>query len=281
MSELFEFTRPITAPTAQIANITIETQPLVIVSDTNDSEMLPIPIILAADSRKYYGAHPESNWAILGSLMAGAYPAYGDRDKETDHSLIGILNTGITVFICLQAEYIARVPESVWRKAAGIRPYMLDIERLLACKDLYPDLTVATTFADMEFHHLPIVDCKTGADDTVWEFAKQIAQMIRDGKKIYLHCWGGHGRTGTLVCLIYHILYGITATEAIVYCNRVHRFRTFQIEVGSPQTAEQEAQVRRLINASILRRRQMELAAKIEAAAEMVVETEPEKNTDV
>lgn len=274
MPELFEFARPITAPTAQIVNITIETKQLVIVSDTNDSEMLPIPVILAADSHKYYGPHPESNWAILESLMAGAYPAYGDRDKDTDQSLIGILNARITVFVCLQAEYFSNAPESVWRKPEGIRPYMLDIERLLVFKDLHPELTVATTFADIEFHHFPIVDCRTGADDAVWEFANQISQMIRDGKKIYLHCWGGHGRTGTLVCLIYHILYGVTATDAIVYCNRVHRFRTLQVEVGSPQTMEQELQVRRLIGRSNLRRRQMELAAKIEAAAEMVVETE-------
>ena len=39
------------------------------------------------------------------------------------------------------------------------------------------------------------------------DFAMQLAHRIRTTDEIiYLHCWGGHGRAGTVVCLLLHFL---------------------------------------------------------------------------
>ena len=49
--------------------------------------------------------------------------------------------------------------------------------------------------------------------------------MIFEQKKIYIHCYGGHGRTGLLVCIILHLLYGYSAEEAIDKAQTLHHMR--------------------------------------------------------
>lgn len=61
------------------------------------------------------------------------------------------------------------------------------------------------------------------------------------------NCRGGHGRTGTLVCIMLHLMYGISATEAMAYCQRTHDLRQCPVVVGSPQTRSQCDQVRRIV----------------------------------
>ena len=39
---------------------------------------------------------------------------------------------------------------------------------------------------------------------------------------LYVHCWGGHGRTGSVVCLLLHRLYGLDAASALFRCQFVH-----------------------------------------------------------
>jgi protein tyrosine phosphatase len=41
--------------------------------------------------------------------------------------------------------------------------------------------------------------------------AQKLVRDIAEGQVIYLHCWGGHGRTGTVVCIMLHLLYGVSA----------------------------------------------------------------------
>lgn len=73
---------------------------------------------------------------------------------------------------------------------------------------------------------------------------------ILAGERLYVHCWGGHGRTGTLVALLLSQLYSLTADEALRYTQAFHDARRFPQGVRSPQTAVQRAQVKRVINAS-------------------------------
>jgi protein tyrosine phosphatase len=93
----------------------------------------------------------------------------------------------------------------------------------------------------MSFIHFGIVDCSTVEDDSVLDFARDLAYRIRTTDEVvYLHCWGGHGRTGTVVCLLLcvirclllinddddrHILYGLDATQALYRCQFVHDLR--------------------------------------------------------
>ncbi len=66
------------------------------------------------------GPTPWCNWVIRGQVLAGAYPASTD-DKETDKILTILLEHGMEVFVCLQAEVSLNIPESMWRAGRGLR----------------------------------------------------------------------------------------------------------------------------------------------------------------
>ena len=44
---------------------------------------------------------------------------------------------------------------------------------------------------------------------------EDVGQWLRAGEKIYLHCWGGRGRAGTMAACILVSLYGLTGQEAL------------------------------------------------------------------
>lgn len=100
---------------------------------------------------------------------------------------------------------------------------------------------------NLKFTHFPIRDCSVTDDDRVLDLAKDLVRDISEGEVLYLHCWGGHGRTGTLVCIMLYLMYGLGAPEAMRRCQKVHDLRHCPVEVGSPQTQSQRDQVTRVI----------------------------------
>ena len=89
--------------------------------------------------------------------------------------------------------------------------------------------------------------------DTVVDICKHII----NGDIIYVHCWGGHGRSGLAICLAYFFLYGMNAEEAMGYAQYLHHMRvdvppdndfpTYD-KVRVPQTDTQRDQFRMLIS---------------------------------
>lgn len=211
---------------------------------------------------KYCGPTPESNWVIPGVLLVGAYPASQD-DAETFDLITSILKLGVTKFVCLQQEYRSHgVTEAMWRSGQALRPYFNDVRRIVQMKHRIPELAGHNIVDEsmLSFVHFPIKDCGITDDSRVLELARNLVEEISRGEMLYLHCWGGHGRTGTLVCIMLHLMYGLDAIEAMARCQLVHDLRQCPVEVGSPQTQAQRDQVTRIINrvsrtdCSVLRR---------------------------
>jgi protein-tyrosine phosphatase len=83
-----------------------------------------------------------------------------------------------------------------------------------------------------------------------------LTREIRNGKKIYVHCKGGHGRAGLLVAAILCYLHKITPRESFIRTSEYHATRPvhstkprkneFWKTKGSPQTQEQREFVRSL-----------------------------------
>lgn len=74
-----------------------------------------------------------------------------------------------------------------------------------------------------------------------------LAARLQRGEKLYVHCWGGRGRAGTVGAVLLAKLYGLSADEAL---ERVQRaFDTRGENRKSPETDEQHAFVRRFIAA--------------------------------
>jgi hypothetical protein len=60
---------------------------------------------------------------------------------------------------------------------------------------------------------------------------------------LYVHCWGGHGRTGTLLAVMLSWLYGLPYAATLKHVQACHDSRIFPQAVRSPQTPVQRAQV--------------------------------------
>jgi protein-tyrosine phosphatase len=202
------------------------------------------------DFDRYCGPTPESNWVLPGVFLVGAYPASQD-DAETFDLLTSILKNGITKFVCLQQEYRAHgVTEAMWRNGLALRPYYEDVVKLVNNKSKL-DALKGFNIVDpdkLSFVHFPIRDCDITDDDRVLEVAKSLVKAIGEGEKLYLHCWGGHGRTGTLVSIMLHLMYKLDSVQAMARCQQVHDLRQCPVAVGSPQTQTQRDQVTRIIS---------------------------------
>lgn len=53
----------------------------------------------------------------------------------------------------------------------------------------------------------------------------EIRKRLEAGQKIYMHCWGGRGRAGTLGACLLGDLYGIDADEALLRVQKAYSTR--------------------------------------------------------
>lgn len=60
------------------------------------------------------------------------------------------------------------------------------------------------------------------SDDDAKQYVEQLVQQLRSGRRVYLHCSDGNGRTGTIAALLLGALYGLSPAEAT---ERVQRAR--------------------------------------------------------
>lgn len=177
--------------------------------------------------------------------MAGAYPASVD-DNETETILTKLLELGIDTFVCLQAEFWLGAPDEAWKSGQALRPYVKDAHRLLIRAKETGNRRI--TQSRLDLLHLPIIDGNVTSDHALSRLADDCCQRILNGERIYIHCWGGHGRTGTLVAIVLARLYGLTSIEALAYTQALHDVRRCPQGVRSPQTQVQIDQVRRILS---------------------------------
>ncbi|WIA42418.1 hypothetical protein OEZ86_008416 [Tetradesmus obliquus] len=203
-----------------------------------------LPPLPALPARHMAGPTPFSNWVIPGQLIAGAYPASMD-DNDTERILTLLLELGINTFVCLQAEVNIHIPDHAWRAGMGLRPYIKDAQRILSRAHEANSSRIKQRKID--FLHLPIIDGSVTTDMAMSRLADDCCERVLRGEKMYIHCWGGHGRTGTLVATMLGRLYGLPYSTALRYTQGYHDTRVYPQGVRSPQTAVQRAQVRRLL----------------------------------
>jgi len=130
------------------------------------------------------------SWVIPGRLMIGAYPG-AVQDDVNDSILVSLLELGLGTYVCLQAEYDHHADEDSWRRGDSLRPYIFDAVRLLPTIRWPKGGVITTKPSQLQFVHLPIVDCATAADDRVLRLSYDLCDRMIAGETIYLHCWGG------------------------------------------------------------------------------------------
>jgi len=116
----------------------------------------------------------ESYWVEPGRLLAGEYPAQYDTEK-TRQRIDALLDAGFDTFIDL-----TKPNETV----AYVR-LLLDEAKLYE--------------VDVKHHRFAIGDFGLPTPELMTKILNTIDAELEAGRKVYLHCWGGIGRTGTTV----------------------------------------------------------------------------------
>jgi protein tyrosine/serine phosphatase len=101
----------------------------------------------------------------------------------------------------------------------------------------------------------PIKDETCDNDDMVLKGAKETVRSLRNRGAVYVHCWGGHGRTGVVVAVTAALYLGISSEMALYLTSLSHSTRKYIGSNGvsnSPQSQGQEEQVHRVVAASLL-----------------------------
>ena len=139
---------------------------------------------------------PQSYWVEQDVLCAGHYP--GDRSVETrDEKLMGLVQAGIRRVVNL-------IPENeTGRNGEPFDPYAQRLQTFAKERNASVEC-IRLGFADGS---IPDVSLMKTILDTI---DASIAARL----PIYVHCWGGHGRTSTVVGC-YLVRHGSTAANAI------------------------------------------------------------------
>ena len=186
---------------------------------------MPIPVIErhVVDTPGDIVARPHTNCygAISGRLLAGEHPG-AMVASEGIARVDALLDTGVRQFIDLTAEH------------EGPAPYVPILYERAAARDVR---VIHRRYAIPDFDVPPPALMRAALD--------ALYQAIGAGATLYLHCWGGVGRTGTVVgCLLRE--QGFAAADALDLIDR--KWRTMEKRARhprSPETAEQVAFIER------------------------------------
>ena len=166
----------------------------------------------------------KSWWVVEGRLLAGCYP--GDMDEaEAARKLSNLLDAGIRAVVCLQ--------EEDERDFGGrpFAPYRNALEQMARDRGF-----------EVHWRRFPIRDYSVPDVGAMKSILDEIDVFLDANLPVYVHCWGGHGRTGTVVgCWL--VRKGMTGQQALEELFRLRRCHSELHGWSCPQSSDQISMV--------------------------------------
>ena len=160
------------------------------------------------------GPTEESNWLIPEKFMVGSCPITPEEVED-------IAQEGVVLFVCLldRDDFSSRISKKEYKSLAR------------------------SVGIDVIFK--PIADGDITTDKKAFSIARMIFQALKNGHVVYLHCWGGHGRAGTIGAMVLGLWYRVPFEEVIAFLQKAHQTRPEGGHHLTPQTEDQIYQVSR------------------------------------
>lgn len=161
-----------------------------------------------------------SYWVVPDKFLAGCYP--GSEDQKMAHEkLESLLNHGIRCFISLME------PDEVNWNGKPFASYEEQIR------------SIASSMGhSVTFERMPIKDTWIPSRIEMIQILDRIDQSIEAGKPVYIHCWGGRGRTGTVVSC-YLMRHGLASDRNVLRRIQELRANSEDARMPSPETSQQ------------------------------------------
>jgi hypothetical protein len=156
----------------------------------------------------------ESYWVQPGVFLAGEYPGQFDQE-HTRKRIDALIEAGFDTIVDL-----TRPNETT--------PYLRVLQE--QCQSYG---------VDVQHYRFAIGDYGLPTAELMQSILDKIDESLEAGRKVYLHCWGGIGRTGTVVGC-YLVRHGKSGPEALGQLAKWwHRVPKSRIHPQSPETEEQ------------------------------------------
>lgn len=164
--------------------------------------------------------YPNSYWVQPGRLLAGEYPG-AFMPTVARRKLRLLLDAGVTFFLDLT------------HPADGLEPY----DDLLRAEAKATPLPVT-------YRRMAIADRDVPSVAQMVETLNVIDEALAAGQVIYVHCWGGIGRTGTVVgCYLARHCDKATGSGDVALAQLAELWQTVEKRDRHPRSPETLAQV--------------------------------------